>query len=197
MKRPRFTIASILVVVVLVAVGLAALRAATDAWDVGLFGITVLILLTAVLGAVHRPDRPRAFWLGFALFGWVYLVASLIPAIENRLPTGMGLMLLDSKMPRVNNPTGLAFIDMDSDGGVDLYVTGASGQVKPSLLKTNSTWTSQAQRRSSIAFYRGLVGSGRSSESFLRIGHSLVALLMAFGGGVISRTMVGRAAPGR
>src|SRR5207248_4578990 len=100
MRPPRFTIAGLLVVILFVAVAIAALRAATAAWDSGVFGVTLAILLAAVLLAVHRAGRQRAYWLGFALFGWTYLVASLIPPIEARLPSTKGLAYLDSKVPR-------------------------------------------------------------------------------------------------
>src|SRR4051812_42711052 len=90
MARPRFSIATMLLVVLGVGVAVAALRASNDAWDSGIFGLTLLILLTAVLLAVHRTERGRAFWLGFALFGWGYLVASLVPAVVSRLPTTRG-----------------------------------------------------------------------------------------------------------
>ena len=95
MRRFRFSIASLLGVVLFISVALAALRASTDAWDGCLLGLISLCLLTAVLLAVHRKDRRRASWLGFALFGWTYLIASLIPPIEARLPTTKGLAYLD------------------------------------------------------------------------------------------------------
>ena len=44
MRRIRFTIASLLVVVLLVAVGFAALREASDLWDSGVFTVTLAIL---------------------------------------------------------------------------------------------------------------------------------------------------------
>ena len=70
MRRFRFSIAGLLVVVLIIAVAVAALRSATDAWEGCVFGTALLALLTAVLLAVHRTDRRRAYWLGFALFGW-------------------------------------------------------------------------------------------------------------------------------
>ncbi len=68
MRLPRFTIRSLLGVVLFVAIAIAALRASTDAWDSGILGLDLLILLTAVLLAVHRTDRRPAYWLGFAFF---------------------------------------------------------------------------------------------------------------------------------
>jgi hypothetical protein len=99
MRSPRFTIRGLLGVVLFVGVAVADLRAPTDAWDSAAFGLTLLTLLAAVLLAIHRADRRRAYWMGFALFGWVYLGASLVPPIEARLPTTRGLTYLDSKLP--------------------------------------------------------------------------------------------------
>jgi hypothetical protein len=91
MRRFRFSIAGLLGVVLFIAVALAALRASTDAWDSGILGVALLSLLTATLLAVHRRDHQRAYWLGFALFGWAYLIASLVPPVESRLPTTQAL----------------------------------------------------------------------------------------------------------
>jgi hypothetical protein len=99
MRLPRFTIRSLLGVVIFVAIAVAALRTADDLSDGSLFGLTSLYLLTSVLLAVHRTHRRRAFWLGFALFGWTYLLASVIPPIGSMLPTTMALTCIDSKVP--------------------------------------------------------------------------------------------------
>src|SRR5262245_698361 len=110
MGKPRFSIASLLGLVLFVAIGFAGLRAASDVWDSGVFGATLLALLIAVLLVVHRTGEGRAFWVGVALFGWAYLVACLVPPIESRLPTTRGLAYLDSKVSsRPNTVIAVAF----------------------------------------------------------------------------------------
>ena len=99
MRRIRFTIASLLMLVLFVAVGFAALRESNDLWDSGVLTVTLAALLISILLAVHRTESRRAFWLGFAFFGWIYLVLSLVPSIESRLMTTKGLAYLDSKVP--------------------------------------------------------------------------------------------------
>ena len=99
MRRIRFTIASLLVVVLFIGVGFAALRESNDLWDSGVFTLTLGVLLISILLAVHRTESRRAFWLGFALFGWIYLGLSLVPSIESRLITTKALAYLDSKVP--------------------------------------------------------------------------------------------------
>ncbi len=61
MRRFRFSIASLLGAILFISVALAALRASTDVWDGCLLGLALLILLTAILLAVHRTDRKRAY----------------------------------------------------------------------------------------------------------------------------------------
>jgi hypothetical protein len=95
MRDPRYNIASMLGAISFVAVGFAALREANDQWDSGLFSLTLGLLLTAVLLAVHRTEARRAFWIGFALFGGGYLSLSLISSIESRLITTQALTYLE------------------------------------------------------------------------------------------------------
>ena len=87
----RCSITGALAAVLFVAVGFAALREADEAWDGGLFYLTLALLSVAVLLAARRTGGGRAFWTGFALFGWGYLGLTLIPSIEPRLITTRAL----------------------------------------------------------------------------------------------------------
>ncbi len=73
MQRLRFHIGSLLGFILFCGVAFAALRESTDWWEKGTFTLLVLVLLVAVLLAIHRSGASRAFWLGFALFGLAYL----------------------------------------------------------------------------------------------------------------------------
>ena len=99
MKRFRYRIASLLILVLLLGVGFAALREANDLWDGCVLTLTIGVLLVSVLLALHRRETTRAFWVGFALFGWAYLELSLVPSIEPRLLTTTARAYLDSKVP--------------------------------------------------------------------------------------------------
>jgi uncharacterized membrane protein len=69
MRRIRFNIASLLGVISVIGVGFAALRESSDLWVSSLFTLTLAALLISILLAIHRTEKRRAFWLGFALFG--------------------------------------------------------------------------------------------------------------------------------
>jgi hypothetical protein len=74
MGGARLSIAGMLGIVALLALGMAALFSAASLWISVFATLTLSILLSAVLGAILLRGGERAFCLGFALFCGVYLV---------------------------------------------------------------------------------------------------------------------------
>jgi hypothetical protein len=161
--------------------------------------LTLGALLVSILIAIHRTEKRRAFWLGFALFGAAYLAMSLVPSIEPRLITTKLLAYIDSKVSR-SISAGLAYFDYDNDGSMDLYVVNNSQPNVLYLNKGNGRFqdvTTVAGLNTQVASYDmvflntspglWLRGSSGTSGNFIRIGHSLLALIFAFVGGRLSR----------
>jgi hypothetical protein len=96
MRTIRFPIAGLMLAVLVVAVALAALRNASETWAGVMFLITCGVLSLAIVGVVCRDGPQRAWWLGFALFGWGYLVLALWSTVN--LPT---MALLDAIAARL------------------------------------------------------------------------------------------------
>ncbi len=182
MRLPRFTIRSLLGVVLLVSVALAALRTPTDAWDSGVFGVTVLTLLSAILLAVHRTNPRRSYSLGFALFGWTYLVASSVPPVASRLPTTKGLGYLASRLSgQESASTFLYRLLVSEDPGLPS---------PPEPMVADLSGAGAADWRYSWMFTGAApFGTGATHENFVRIGHSLLALVVALIGGRLSRRL--------
>jgi hypothetical protein len=182
MRRFRFSIASLLGVVLFISVALAALRASTAAWDGCLLGLAFLLLLTATLLSFHRTRRKRAYWLGFALFEWTYLAAILIPPIESKLPTTKALSYVESKLPSQEAVSTVLYRMLVSGdpGGSD-----SPQPVVPDLTNTGASNWAYSWMFTGAA----VPGTGSSQENFVRIGHSLLALVVAFIGGRLSRRL--------
>src|SRR5262245_54189740 len=103
----QVSILGLMIFVLACGVGTAALTASTAMWARVVFSATLLILTAAILLAVFGR---RAFWLGFSLFGWAYLVSSLIPPVQSRLLSTTGLAYLDAKTAnRQSFPVTIAF----------------------------------------------------------------------------------------
>lgn len=69
MKSRRLSIAGLMLAVALCGLGLAALRARTEPWDVLMETLAVVLVLGAAIGAFARRGRWRFVWAGFAVFG--------------------------------------------------------------------------------------------------------------------------------
>jgi hypothetical protein len=180
MKHIRFTIASLLVVVFFVAVGFAGLREANESWDSGLFSLTIAVLLLSIVLAIHRAEKRRAFWLGFALFGTAYLALTLVRSVEPRLITTKTLAYLESKVPG-RSVTSIVVSSLRIRG----TASGAFGNDIQNLKlaadgnQVVGLWDATTSKL--------LGGWSGTSENFIRIGHSLFVLLVGWIGGQLSR----------
>jgi hypothetical protein len=193
MRRIRFHLGTMLLIVLLVGIGFAALRESNEIWDSSVFGLSLGVLLISILLAIHRTEKRRAYWLGFALFGSAYLGLSLVPSIESRLITTKVLAYLDSKVLRpLPRSVALYNILVGNNSQPDVFyvnegdvtvgaMTGLAGSKPADKQVVGGGWISN------VLMGPALAGSGGTTENFLRIGHSLFALIAALGGGLLSQ----------
>jgi hypothetical protein len=183
MSNFRFHLGTLVIIILFFGVGLTALRESNDTWNSGIFTLTVGVLLTSILLAVHRTESRRAFWIGFALFGWFYLGLSLVPSIESRLITTKAFTYLDSKVPG----RSMALFNVINTGVVsgtgNDQVIWAVGGIQAANTREGPVMVWDA------ATGKLLNGWSGTTENFVRIGHSLFALLAGWLGGQLSRRL--------
>jgi hypothetical protein len=185
MRKLRFNIASLLGVILVLGVSFAALRESSDVWESGVFTATLGILSVAIVLAIYRSGFRRAFWLGFALFGSIYLALSLLPPIEARLMTSKALAYLDSKIPgRSLGTFTIQFTPKAVAPGNQVQNLAFSLQGNT---VANSSGGAVALWDLTTAKLRG--GWAGTTENFVRIGHSLLALLIGWLGGKLCRRL--------
>jgi hypothetical protein len=101
MHRFQFSIVGLLGVVAFVAVACAALARPSELWASCLFTLTLIGLTGVILAAIFRPGPRRAFWIGVAVGGWLYVLLVFGPgfgeSVGHRLITTAGLRWLESK----------------------------------------------------------------------------------------------------
>ena len=84
MKTGRLTIAGMLGLIAFIAVAAAAMKNPSTLWTQTIVTAALTSLMFASLAAlVRRGDR--SFAIGFAVFGWTYLVLSLAPWFEEHV----------------------------------------------------------------------------------------------------------------
>ena len=82
------SLARLAAAVTLVGLATTALLTASETWVAVLATITIVLLMSVPLAVVYRTDGSRAFWLGFAVFGWLYLVLSFTSFTAQLKPSG-------------------------------------------------------------------------------------------------------------
>jgi hypothetical protein len=205
----RVSIAGLMAVVLVCGVAAAALREASETWAGILLLVTVGLLAFALLAVRQRREASRAFWEGFALFGWGYLVLTLGPwfaeQVGPKLPTAQLLGYLHGKlnpaattsqvqavwMPslwrnslaRINAPVTVDYTVSPNTAApaYGTWVADLSGTVPPA--------SSSAQNQRVWAWTSVLAAGPGNLEHFQRVGQCLFALLAAVLGGVLSRRL--------
>ncbi|MEM9660598.1 MAG: hypothetical protein AAF961_19710, partial [Planctomycetota bacterium] len=104
----RFSLRHVLLAMALIAVCAVAISAGTWFWTRALFTTVLAANLCAILAAAFLRGRRRAFWMGFALFGWAYWLIATLPALqiaEHQLFTNEVLAMLKEYTPDENSGT--------------------------------------------------------------------------------------------
>jgi hypothetical protein len=155
MRRPQISIAGLVLVIAVVAVGLAAIRSGSPAWSGAMFSIMAFAMISSLLGVALTRGLRRAYWSGFALLGWSYLILVYVPWLHENV----GQFLLAPHL----------FEELDAV----IHPGGAGENV------------SMGGFRSMALFGGGAMAGGGVADltPFQRIGLALEALLWAYLGG--------------
>lgn len=187
----RHSIAWLMIVILVLAVGIAALRNASDLWAGAMLLTTLGLLTIAIVGATYRRGPDRAWWYGFALFGWGYLTLSMGPwfadQIGLKLPTTQGLAYVHAIV--VEQPQHVAVsgnVRLSQFGGTQvsgdqIVLSFADGSV--TKYQASAGQTSPRFARLARSAFPGAI----NFDAFLRVGHSLLALIVALLGAEIAR----------
>ena len=82
MTRLRFTLAQLMAIVLYLGFGFAALRNADKFWESATSTLAIILIAAALVGASARGGRARTPWVGFAVFGWTYLLTAHLPPLR-------------------------------------------------------------------------------------------------------------------
>ncbi len=166
MTRPRMKIAHIILVVLVVAIGLAAIRSGSATWTGAMFSITFFALICSFLGIAFGRGMRRIYWTGFAALGWSYLLLFYVPWLHGKVGRFLLAPNLFVVLEEVLHP--------DSQGG------GGMQSLPLTILGAAATGG---------GFGGGSSGAAASIEDlsdFVRIGVMMEALLWAFLGGWVA-----------
>jgi hypothetical protein len=184
MRRFRITLATLMAIVPFFAFAFAALKYADDLWASAAFTLAAVVLSLAVVGTLVRRGSGRAFWIGFAVPGWVYLALSFgpwFPSMAISPPPLLPTRLLAYVYPYLARPER-PDRTFEPSKVVDPILAE-----QPSSPPGGMVLISEVDHQPT-----GPVVYGWSTYWYSRVGHSLSALFLGLLGAMAGLLMAGR-----
>ena len=188
----RYSIGQLILATALVGLACVALRNAGPVWVAALLGGVLALLGAGLPLALFREGQQRSFWIGFALFGWLYLLvlaygwsldantSSGNPLRPQALITAHLSMLGYNKLYPASRQTADVVYDVN---GTLVLTQGSPNQ--PVIWDTRT-----GNALSGFSFSVGRAGTsappGPTREDFVNVAHACWALLIAVCGGWFS-----------
>lgn len=197
----RVSVAALMGLIVLCAVGFTALRNPNEFWAGTLLALNLGLVGLSALGIVYRRGARRAAWVGYLLFGGGYLAIAFGPwlttSIRPLLPTTRILTLLRL---RVDVPTSLQNADMLIIYSRLASLTDALNQVKsregpndPEVRRLQrqvdqlKALLSPVESKGPLHVVLSVLAGATGGERFDQTGHGLFALSCGLLGAIIGR----------
>jgi hypothetical protein len=184
----RFSVRSLMALVFVCAIGMAAFRGAGDLWG----GILLLVALAAVgfavMGAVILRGLEKYWWAGFAFFGGGYLALAFGPWLSDTFQPQLGTTHLLGQIHARMHPSAL-------HNGEDVAALEAERGVAIESVARITRLARQANDPARVALEKRLlvldkqiaaVKAAPTHDQFQRVGHSLFALLAGLLGGTLA-----------
>jgi hypothetical protein len=180
MSHFRFSLRGLAVLVAAIAMGCTALAYASN-WLSGiLWLVTFLLLAFATLAAVLRSP-PHSWWLGFATFGWLYVLTISGP-LSGMADSQVHNLLVSAatKMPKATSTIPVSSADVGYGTILNGAPEGISGEggmaagAMPGGMGMGGTGLPTGAFQTQNTKYIG---------AFIRTSHALLALLLACLGG--------------
>ncbi len=183
----QFSLRILMAFVLVSAFGLAALRNASALWATVMMMIALAFVLVAALWAVLLRGRERAWWLGFAVFGGIYLSVSVSP-FRHRLGTPRLLEYVHAKVA----DTSIATFDVSRShqNSVLFRIMTTDGDVSERRV-AKSVYDSTPAKDLLVSMappnrWRSLLPGAANFDAFQRVGHGLFALLVGLAGATVA-----------
>ena len=139
MRLPRFSISSVLAVIAILAVALAALRSPSYLWANVTFSLALGALVVGIINLIYGRNAGRAYWVGFSLCGGIYLAICSLPGLRDsvcpRLATEVVFDLLYPYLSPAANPSGSTII-VTTD-----HPVGRARTLRTANVTHNVSWT--------------------------------------------------------
>jgi hypothetical protein len=190
----RSSIRTLMAFVLVSAVGLAALRNASNLWAGMMLLVALAAVGIAVLGAVILRGKERYGWAGFAFFGGGYLALAVGPWLGDTFQPQLGtthlLSYVHSQVTATSSVLNAMKVQQIYLGSVTLKADALPDQSQVSTNPASTSFTDYASDPNisppPVNRWRSLLPGAANFDQFQRVGHSLFALLAGLLGAVVA-----------
>jgi hypothetical protein len=197
----RFSVRSLMILIVVAAIGLAALRNANPYWAGAMEAVVAVSVATSVTAALALRGKDQIGRAGFAVFSIMYLLITVgsvfSDSFKASFPTAAALRyvqslvsdtgITNSQQRRATLATRIqAFGDSSDDQDP------AVQRLKDRLVLLDQMIQEEQNARSRAARWRSWLPGAVRADDFVLIGHSLFALLSGLIGTVVGRVFYAR-----
>jgi hypothetical protein len=167
MKMPRFqfSLRTLLLAFIPVGLAIAALVNANYLWANAVLTVTLALLGTSLVGWIWTLKKARAFWSGFAVFGWGYMLLAFGPWFSEHVSAN----LISHQVLETS---------------ASLFGHQAAIGQNVSTFWENKDWSRQAGFVTDQK-YRASIGRTMHYWDYLFVGHCLFTLISGLAGGFI------------
>jgi hypothetical protein len=180
----RFSIRTLMAFIIVSALGLATLRNANDWWAGTMLFVAIAAVGIAMVAAVIMRGRERSWWAAFAFFGGAYLVLTFAPGFSTevmpRLVTTKALDVMHSEFVSSTTQARLPQI---------LWWQHEQALERVDRLRAENQRPGDRELDSAMRILINLetqLHGAADQRDFVRVGHSLVALLAGLVGGMVA-----------
>lgn len=190
----HFSVRTLMVLIVGAAVGLAALRNANVYWASAVAVVVGVAVAVSLIGALALRGKERYTWAGFAVFSVAYLGVTVGTVLSDPFKDPFGTNKLLNYVSRVAaHESNLA----DPQGVRAMVVREIESPetsqwrrdyIKGQLEHLDEAIADDQAKQNSADRWRSWLPGAANTDEFLRVGHSLFALLSGLVGTVVGRT---------
>ncbi len=202
----RFSLASLMLILVYASISCAALVHATGIWPQVAVTMTVVVLLLFTLGAVFWQGAARVFAVGASITGGIYflLVFTSVLNVREFLLTETAVRYLFNTIhssPATANPTTVQSVQNTAFGPVvaQRVVYMAPATPAPPLPATPQrpiVAAAPPPPRALPSYYSATFAAGVQPAMFGSIGHSIWSVILACCGGLLAQVIARRRGQG-
>jgi hypothetical protein len=197
----RFNLASLLALIGVLALGLAAMRDGSDLVERIIFTLLLVVLFAGLVGAIVR--RRAGAWAGFAVCGWGYSFIAFIPAVNEEVaPHLLTMKPLNDFVARLypqETPPALPTLNsnfMQTVGDVVDLQLAMKNNLSRALLSPTEQQALDSYSGNLQTYLTRRDSIEQRVANALRIGHSMLALAFALVGAVLGRVLGARRGSG-